>query len=1158
MSKYPGNIITTGADTGYSVFFDGTGDYLSTPSSANFSFGTGDFTIEYWVYATSGANNGMFQVSTNAGGLNATASNSVACNIFTTNSITVYANNFTYSTSSNKLPFNTWMHLAIVRASGVTKLYINGVLETSIGTGGSITDTTNYTGTYFAVGGYYSTSYLWNGYISNFRVLKGTALYTANFTPPTQLFNITNTSLLTCNSPAIVDQSTNAFAITANGNAAVSTFTPFTGYQAYNPALGAATPGIWTVSDALQAAANRSWNMYDPYFNYTTLKLSGTPVTNVPTWITDASTNNFAITVNGDARAAGLSPFSLTTYPNSGAGYFGGTTGFLTTATNVAFTFGTGDFTVEFWVYPISATGPGGYTYLYAQGPNTTASLGIYFEGNLFKVWNGSAIIVGTTTRTANNWYHVAVSRSGTSMRLFVNGVQDGSTATNSSNITTGSSFGANIGRWAEISDANYLIGYMSNVRVIKGTALYTTTFTPSTAPLTAVTNTSLLTLQNSQSANNNSFLDSSSNNFLITRNGNTTQGTFTPFSQTGWGNFFNGTTDYIQIPDTTALEFGNGNFTVEGWVYLAALPAASGISTIISKWNNASQKDWFFYFYNNAGSYQLYFSYTTNGSTNINPVANLSSLSANTWYHVAACRSGSSLYLFMNGVQVGSTYNIGTDTIFAGTYTPQIAASAGASFLNGYISNLRVLKGTALYTSNFTPSTTPLTNITNTSLLTCQSNRFVDNGTANAGFGFAITVVGTPSVQAFSPFQTNVAYTPATIGGSGYFDGTGDYLTAADNAALDVSSGDFTVECWFYATGVTAEQPIVTRNNGNISTGTSLQYNIFILSGSARVRPYSGTTDYTINVGAVVPNAWNHIALVRTGNTFYGYLNGTRSATTQTIVGSLNTGTWSTYIGGALISGGSNLFFNGYCGGVRVTKGGALYTGSTYTVPTSPFTTTVSAGAANLLLNFTNAGIVDTTGKNVLENVGGARISTAINKFGGSSMLFNGTSDYLVLNSPTASIGTLGDFTAEAWVYTTSSAAQTILYLGANANSFAACRVGLNINKAYLLVSTTGGAWAIVSSEVGTVTSNTWNHIAVVRSGGTFNLFINGTSVYTSTAIASTTALMTGTLNYVGALNNSGILEYFVGYMQDVRVTRGYARYTGNFTPPTSLLQNQ
>jgi len=199
---------------GASILFDGTGDYLSSPSTSNFAFGTGDFTIECWAYKNSGTNNGILHLSSTAGGLQANSSTNLAIALFSTGTGTFYANNTSYNTSAFTNTTNTWNHYAIVRSSGVTKLYFNGNLVTDIGTSGAITDTTNYTGTYLAIGGYYSTSYLWNGYIDEFRITNGVARYTSNFTPPTAQFL---DSAGDANSNVVVNSTATGFAIGTGG-----------------------------------------------------------------------------------------------------------------------------------------------------------------------------------------------------------------------------------------------------------------------------------------------------------------------------------------------------------------------------------------------------------------------------------------------------------------------------------------------------------------------------------------------------------------------------------------------------------------------------------------------------------------------------------------------------------------------------------------------------------------------------------------------------------------------------------------------------------------------------------------------------------------------------------------------------------------------------
>jgi hypothetical protein len=146
--------------------------------------------------------------------------------------------------------------------------------------------------------------------------------------------------------------------------------------------------------------------------------------------------------------------------------------------------------------------------------------------------------------------------------------------------------------------------------------------------------------------------------------------------------------------------------------------------------------------------------------------------VSLNTWTHIAVTRVGTTLTYYINGVASGT----GTSSANISDTAVQVMRGFGGITNSpiGYISNLRTVVGTAVYTGNFTPSTTPLTAISGTSLLTCQSNRFKDNSTNN----FTITRNGDVSVQRFSPFSPTAAYSAATIGGSGYFNGTTDYIS--------------------------------------------------------------------------------------------------------------------------------------------------------------------------------------------------------------------------------------------------------------------------------------------------------------------------------------------------------------------------------------------
>jgi hypothetical protein len=211
----------TGSSSYYGTF-NGSSQYLQTGNATNLSLGTGDFTIEGWFNRASGTNNGIFQLSSTSGGFLASQTNTLAL-AGGSGILTYYAANSSVNTGSLTITNGAWNHFALVRSGTTTTLYYNGV---SVST---VSDSTNYTGTYLVVGGYYSTSYTWNGQISNFRVVKGTALYTGNFTPTTSpLTAVTGTQFLTLQSATIVDNSANAYAITNTGTVATTQAYPFT------------------------------------------------------------------------------------------------------------------------------------------------------------------------------------------------------------------------------------------------------------------------------------------------------------------------------------------------------------------------------------------------------------------------------------------------------------------------------------------------------------------------------------------------------------------------------------------------------------------------------------------------------------------------------------------------------------------------------------------------------------------------------------------------------------------------------------------------------------------------------------------------------------------------------------------------------------------
>jgi hypothetical protein len=437
------------------------------------------------------------------------------------------------------------------------------------------------------------------------------------------------------------------------------------------------------------------------------------------------------------------------------------------------------------------------------------------------------------------------------------------------------------------------------------------------------------------------------------------------------------------------------------------------------------------------------------------------------------------------------------------------------------------------------------LTAISGTSILTCQSNRFIDNS-SNA---FALTISGSPTVVAFSPFNPTASWSAATNGGSGYFDGNGDYLTLNDNAggALDLGSGQFSVEFWWYPNSAAAGQyPLIGDSTGNwyIIWDNNAGTNAISLGRRGQGNDVN-TTGFTLTTGN-----WQQVVVTRqsTGtNDTRIFVNGVlrgigTSSQNYTITTTLGIGGTST---------GTNVI-NGYLSSLRIVKGSvpSEYQTSNTTTGTQifspPTTPPTAVSGTSLLLNFTNAGIYDATSKNDLETVGNAQISTTQSKWGGSSMSFDGTGDYL--RSPASPLFDFntGDFTVEAWVYTSSAVAYAIVIdksIGGGGST-----------GWFLEWSSTRGIWFFYGpnavSSAFTVTTGQWYHLAVSRSGTSLRLFVNGVQ-QGSTATVSTDITSTYGVS-VGATN--GTPQYQLnGYIQDLRVTKGYARYTSNFTPPTA-----
>ena len=1069
----------------YSNFFDGNGDYLSAPDNAAFDIsGSTSWCVECWAYwnSVTGEQNLVekftgptgpgwtlykFAPSSNAG------------------VIDFYGGSASISSAITPVS-GQWYHIVVCRdnASSRTSFFINGA-RTATTT--SFTVTSNAS-TPLLVGVRNGGTTFMNGNLSNLRIVKGSSVYdpaqTTLSVPTAPLTAIANTSILTCQSNRFIDNSTNAFTITRNGDTQISGFDPFAPLSAYS------------------------------------------------------------------------------TY---GSGYFDGTGDYLSNIGSVSsFNFmhqSNALFTIECWVYPTTAqdatiidntAGTSNQTgIIFYMKADRTLRLFISRTAALSWVVDGTS----TGTLTLNTWQHVVAtydnSLANNNLNFYINGVNAGTTSKTGNTPSTGNASNA-LAIGSSVGGGLYFVGYLSNLR-ITNSIVYASAFTPPTAPLTAVANTQLLTLQNNQPNNNNMFLDSSTNNFLITRNGNTTQGSFSPYGG-GWSNYFDGNGDFLSIASNTAFAFGTGDFTVEAWIMRTGGSGTQAICQSDAVGSSTNDK-WFFAV---SGTGLIFSTHDAGGFSG----TTTTTFNIGVWYHVAASRSSGTLRMFVNGVNTAfaatgnpSGYNLGQNGFSIGAVSTPI-------YWTGYISNLRVTKGTALYTSTFTPSTTPLTPVANTSLLTCTENRFVDD----SGNNFTITRNGDVSVQRFNPFNP-VLTTPTSY--SGYFDGTGDFLSVATNSAFNMGSGDYTFEAWVYLPTLASINRIFSSSDSGFGSGYFISVNT---SGFVTVETNSPSYQVLASTNnAVTANTWTHVAVAKQSGTVRVFMNGVQCTTTGSQTNSFDTGGNALQVAGSIYAAAFG-YLTGYVSNARIVKGTAVYT-SAFTPSTTPLT----AVSGTSLLTLQNATFVDNSTNNFTITVNGNSVPRQFNPFGwtnttgtsaaysaanyGGSMYFDGTGDYLTIPNSTV-FNVVGNFTLECWVYNTSvivSGEWPIFGKRASNLVYSWIIFGVapssSTNRVFIIGSTNGSSWNIPFTTGSIVLPiNQWNHIAIVRNGTTMQAYVNGVPD-TSLTFTVSGSFFTNSDAVTIATSATSPPNFFPGYISNFRWINGTAVYTAAFAPPVAPL---
>jgi hypothetical protein len=869
---------------GSSAYFDGTGDYLSVPDSEDWNFGSGDFTIDFWMRtpSISGWQGILSQFNSTV------ANRSVQLYNYVDNylwfDVTDASNAYSVKIPDSEISANTWYHIALIRNGSYTHAYVNGVEKGTAANVGSAT--LNNSSLTFDVGRTIDTSnnsHYFNGYLDELRISKDIARWTSNFTPPTRAYDFKK-DYAVYDSP-IVDagQSAQWSTITWTEN-------------------GVATGDGETPYDSTSLVAG--WN-----FNET----SGTSATSGGTCGTscNGTLTNFASTASQD-QAPGTGWTANNRRWGAGALSFDGTNDYVSVPDSDNWNFGTGDFSIETWV---------NFATLPAQQPiigqrydgdnqwwlHRTSSNTLRYYNQISGVLNidlSSAVLTWETGK----WYSVVLTRNGNNFNIYLDGRSVASTT--DSDSASNFSIPLKIGEFG----ASYFKGTIDSTRIYKGRALSANeilsnynagnielqtrsgaTSDPNDGtweawkPSGAGTETAVdamdanntsgdaytkLLLHGEGNNNSTGFRDDSLFRKTLTANGDAKIST----TQTKLGSssmYFDGTGDYLSVPNSTDFNFGTGDFTIDTWVRFSSV-VSNGVF-INNQEPLAGVNGWVFRL---NGINGLMFQYGT-GSIQTISVTGFSP-SVNTWYQVAVAKTGSTLRFFVDGTQVGADQTL-SGAIADSTQVLKVGANAGSSYdFNGYLDELRISKGIARWTSNFTPPTAPYDNPNQ--LVSSNSTSIKTEGTSSMKIEQGKSQCDGNTVALWHLDETGGtgAYLKDSCGtnhgtptGTTVTDGinnkgrsfngtTGDYVNIGNNTALQLQT--FSLEVWVKRSQVGV---------GDIIYGYGASGWIWNITSANTISLSKTQVGQCLSTGTIGDLNWHHIAVTYDGATCRFYVDG-------------------------------------------------------------------------------------------------------------------------------------------------------------------------------------------------------------------------------------------------------------------------------------------
>lgn len=609
----------------------------------------------------------------------------------------------------------------------------------------------------------------------------------------------------------------------------------------------------------------------------------------------------------------------------------------------------------------------------------------------------------------------------------------------------------------------------------------------------------------------------------------------------------------YATVPANAAFNFGTGDFTVEFFIKVSA--AVRAVDYVPVDYYMVGVSSWQFIL-KTTGNITIY-----EGNPNVTSLTGVRRVDDNNWHHVALCRKAGILSLFIDGsvdMWIANTKDhSGTPTYLA--LGAQVSTRNATYDFIGKLDEVRITKGVARYAVNTIPTPTePI-------LVSACDDPYWDKvvllmhmeGTHNNNVfkdekGKVLTVSGSAvTTTNNTKFGTTSAYFP---GGSG--------VLGTNHVDLQLQAVDFTIEAWINVSGGSGPRTIFGKADGSGGQSYFLYYDVGALVFTYTTDGWSATAQSAVATVTFTIGNWYHVAVSRIGTVIHLFVDGVLLSTKTGVPSWFNSS--APFRVGREGIAGYEYYWNGYIDDLRVTKGVGRYSAN-FAVPTAAYPHRVDTVtdpywnstyfAAPLKGVEGSTDIYDVKG-NVPTLTGTVALTTTQGKFGGSCLKFTGGGTARVTFPHSANLSLpanlTDNFTFEAWVMLPTIGAQFVVAhkSGGSGVGYPHWTVGIGTNG-YIYVTCFNSSTVIGDSYTagGAMVAGVWTHIAFVKRGSLLQLFTNGVPA----------PLGTGKFSMAPSDTLAGLLGLgwdstpawnSTGYMSDVRITKGYARYNGAFTP--------